>query len=97
MLLALVTSLSCHASHRCTAHVQAGDRYDGEFNQGKEDGLGIFTWADNTTYEGHWQAGQKHGMGLYRPATEPDRKSLALRHDGVTAGMLPHHLAAASG
>lgn len=32
--------------------VRTGDRYDGEFSVGQEDGLGIFTWADGTTYEG---------------------------------------------
>ena len=71
----------------------AGDRYDGEFTNGQEDGLGIFTWADGTTYEGHWQRGQKHGIGLYRPSCEPDRRSMAAlpssRHEGVTACMLP--------
>ena len=79
-----VVLLPCH---KCLG---TGDRYDGEFTQGKEEGLGIFTWADGTTYEGHWQNGQKHGIGLYRPASEHDRRGTPApapgRHEGVTAG-----------
>ena len=44
----------------------SGDRYDGEFKEGQEDGIGIFTWADGSTYNGFWQGGLKAGVGVYR-------------------------------
>ena len=48
--------------------MHAGDRYDGEFADGNEDGLGIFTWSNGSTYDGFWQMSLKHGLGVYRPA-----------------------------
>jgi len=32
----------------------AGERYDGEWREGLEDGIGVFTWQDGSTYEGFW-------------------------------------------
>ena len=66
----------------------AGDRYDGEFKAGQEDGVGIFSWADGATYEGFWKQGQKHGIGLYRPvSTDPRRlASHPERPEGASAG-----------
>ena len=29
-----------------------GERYDGEWREGHEDGIGVFTWRDGSTYEG---------------------------------------------
>ena len=66
----------------------AGDRYDGEFKAGQEDGVGIFSWADGATYEGFWKQGQKHGIGLYRPVSTDPRRLAAQpdRPDGASAG-----------
>lgn len=35
---------------------------------GQEDGVGMFTFRDGSTYEGFWHKGKKHGVGLFRPA-----------------------------
>lgn len=42
----------------------SGERYDGEWVEGEEDGLGVFTWRDKSTYDGFWQSGKKHGIGV---------------------------------
>ena len=42
----------------------AGDRYDGEFKDGREDGIGIFTWRDGSTFHGFWCHGKKDGIGV---------------------------------
>lgn len=54
--------------------MRAGDRYDGEFREGEEDGVGIFTWADGSTYESFWRAGRRHGLGVYRPPPPPENR-----------------------
>ncbi len=54
----------------------AGDRYDGEFKDGREDGIGIFTWRDGTTFHGFWSHGKKHGIGVFR-SHPPDTKRTA--------------------
>ena len=53
----------------------SGDRYDGEFKEGQEDGIGIFTWADGSTYNGFWQGGLKAGVGVYRPASTDNKRA----------------------
>lgn len=35
---------------------------------GQEDGVGMFTFRDGSTYEGFWHKGKKHGVGIFRPA-----------------------------
>jgi hypothetical protein len=40
--------------------------------EGQEDGLGVFTFRDGSTYEGLWQQGRKHGVGVFRPPAGPD-------------------------
>lgn len=49
----------------------SGERYDGEWKEGKEEGLGVFTWSDGSTYDGFWQRGKKHGIGVFRSAPPP--------------------------
>jgi hypothetical protein len=39
-------------------------RYDGEFSQGRYDGLGVFTRCDGMKYEGQLQDGKIYGLGL---------------------------------
>jgi hypothetical protein len=34
----------------------SGHRYDGEWREGLEDGIGVFTWRDGSTFEGFWRA-----------------------------------------
>ena len=67
----------------------AGDRYDGEFKEGQEDGIGIFTWADGSTYNGFWRGGLKAGVGVYRPASTENKRATtpSERHSTQMAGM----------
>jgi 1-phosphatidylinositol-4-phosphate 5-kinase len=49
----------------------AGERYDGEWQEGLEDGVGVFTWTDGSSYEGFWRkVGAAAGAPLHpaRPA-----------------------------
>lgn len=36
--------------------------------------MGIFTWADGSTYESFWRAGRRHGLGVYRPPPPPENR-----------------------
>ena len=40
-----------------------GDKYIGEFDEGRKDGLGIFTWSDGEKYVGSWKNGKRNGQG----------------------------------
>jgi len=42
---------------------QGIDHYEGQFNKGKPEGKGIYTWADGTRYEGQWRDGLREGRG----------------------------------
>jgi len=42
-----------------------GNRYEGQWNDGLEDGTGICWYADGNTYQGEWKAGKRHGVGIY--------------------------------
>lgn len=79
---------------------RAGERYDGEWLEGQESGVGVFTWQDGSTYEGFWLNGRKDGVGVFRPAPHTqgmpgsDRsvRPLADRQPaGVSDGPSPPH------
>merc|ERR1712146_272366 len=36
-----------------------GDKYDGEWKNGKKEGHGVLTWANGDKYEGDWKNGKK--------------------------------------
>ena len=40
-----------------------GDRYDGEWRDGKMHGRGTMTYKNGGGYEGEWKDGKKHGRG----------------------------------
>jgi len=40
-----------------------GDKYEGEFKDGKKHGQGIFTYSDGDMYEGKFKDGLRHGQG----------------------------------
>ena len=40
-----------------------GDLYNGEWKCGKQNGFGIYIWADGTGFFGMWQNGLRHGEG----------------------------------
>ena len=41
------------------------NRYSGEFKDGQREGLGIFYYANGSTYEGQWKNNCKHGYAMY--------------------------------
>ena len=60
---------------------------------GQEDGIGIFTWADGSTYNGFWAGGAKSGIGVYRPAATENKRATtpAERHATHPAGVCCCH------
>ncbi|XP_077786272.1 MORN repeat-containing protein 4 isoform X2 [Podarcis muralis] len=54
-------------------------RYEGEFVQGKFNGVGVFTRYDNMTFEGEFKAGRVDGFGLL---TFPDGSHGIPRNEG---------------
>lgn len=66
---ALLPSSLPDPQHSCPGfQCLAGERYDGEWVEGQECGIGVFTWRDGSTYEGFWEGGKKAGVGVFRPA-----------------------------
>ena len=49
----------CHMQG--TLKWSTGERYDGEWANGQENGIGIFTWPDGSTFNGFWEHGKKNG------------------------------------
>lgn len=56
-----------------------GERYEGEWDKGKRDGIGVATWPDGSSYIGQWRADSTHGKGIYV-------KSDGERYEGDWAG-----------
>ena len=42
-----------------------GDKYVGEFKDGKMHGQGTHTWTDGDKYVGGWKDNKKHGRGTF--------------------------------
>jgi hypothetical protein len=68
-----------------------GDKYEGEWKDGKQSGQGVYTWADGTRYEGEWkdswmsgrfENGRRSGRGVL---WLPDERT----YDGAWAGDRP--------
>ena len=69
-------------------HYHGEERHDyyGEWKNGKENGLGVFTSSDGDTYFGSFKNGVQHGLGSY---TYPDgRKTIGQWRDGYSDGWL---------
>lgn len=49
----------------CDAGAPAGDRYDGKWEEGLQDGVGEFAFANGSIYNGFWSRGVKDGVGMY--------------------------------
>jgi len=45
-------------------------RYEGEYRDGKENGRGVSSWADNARFEGEYRNGLPNGNGTYRSAKD---------------------------
>ena len=43
----------------------SGDKYVGEWKDGKWHGQGTFTWSDGTIYSGEWKDDLQHGQGTF--------------------------------
>ncbi len=41
-----------------------GDRYEGQFLEGKRNGQGVYYWASGNKYDGEWLNGEQHGRGI---------------------------------
>lgn len=46
----------------------ANGRYEGEFRDGKENGRGVFTAANDDRYDGEWREGKQKGRGVWMGA-----------------------------
>ncbi len=52
-----------YAAH--TFGEESGDRYEGEWKDGKRDGRGTYYSANGDRYEGQWKDNKQHGRGTY--------------------------------
>lgn len=43
--------------------VESSDRYEGEYENDKKCGVGVFTWADGSCYSGEYFDDLRHGRG----------------------------------
>ena len=41
----------------------SGSVYEGELENGKAEGKGVFRWADGSQYEGRWKDNMRDGSG----------------------------------
>jgi hypothetical protein len=48
-----------------------GDRYSGDYVNGKPNGFGTYTWANGSYYEGEFKNGLKHGKGKWKKFVNP--------------------------
>jgi hypothetical protein len=53
-------------THKCweTLIFENGDKYFGEFEHRKFNGIGIYTWANGNKHEGYFEDGQINGLGI---------------------------------
>jgi hypothetical protein len=43
----------------------SGNRYEGEWLDGKTNGFGVKVWGNGDRYEGEWLNDNRHGRGVY--------------------------------
>ena len=42
-----------------------GDKYEGQFQENKKNGKGIFIWINGDKYEGEWVSDMRFGKGVF--------------------------------
>jgi hypothetical protein len=62
-----VDARSCPSGQGCLVFPQ-GDRYDGEFMNGRRCGRGKYTFSNGDVYEGLWKNDVREGRGILRYA-----------------------------
>ncbi len=60
--------------------LSAADRYEGEWRNGLENGVGTFIAADGSTFNGPWANGKMHGQGVSLPPC-PDKQATGIASD----------------
>lgn len=69
-----------------TCLAAAGARYEGEWQDGQEEGTGTFFAPGRGTYYGSWQGGHMHGKCVFTPATPDNSMAGPLAPPAVEAG-----------
>ncbi|RYY84830.1 hypothetical protein EON63_08540 [archaeon] len=46
-----------------TIHLANGDKYVGDWKDGRRHGLGVYYYNDGDRYEGEWRNDERHGRG----------------------------------
>lgn len=74
---------ACHMQG--TLKWSTGERYDGEWANGQENGIGIFTWPDGSTFNGFWEHGKKNGA---HPAFCSYHLAITARSSGLSSSLI---------
>lgn len=53
-----------------------GRTYEGEYQDDRKHGFGIYTWPDKRQYTGQWEYGLQHGQGIYKDVYGIERTGL---------------------
>jgi hypothetical protein len=70
-----------------------GDKYVGEFRDGKPNGQGTYTWADGHKYVGQAMDGKRHGQGILIYADgRPPQEGVWEDNKFVRAQRIPDHI-----
>ena len=80
-----------------TRTTSAGDRYVGEFRDGKYHGQGTYTAANGDLYVGEYKEGVRNGRGIYTYANgRPLQEGIWANDKFVRAERIPDHIAGRS-
>lgn len=50
------------------------NKYEGDFQDDKRHGHGVFRWKDGKIYDGQWERGKQHGIGCFIGADKTKRQ-----------------------
>ena len=65
MVVRMSETGSTIASRAKAYHYSSGNMYEGDWVDGKIEGVGTLTYTDGDRYVGSWSDGQMHGTGTY--------------------------------